>query len=304
MPSFSCTVENVPQELRLDRYIAEYLKLLTRSQIKPRNLIARINGKQVKISRAVQERDIIELQWDEALPSELIPENIPLNILYEDERVVVINKAQGMVVHPGAGNRTGTLANALLYRRFTSNFVSDIEEGIGSIESFRPGIVHRLDKDTSGVLIAAYDNDALTFLSDQFKSRKVRKIYAAIVQGIPQSEGIINTFITRDSRNRKKFTVSTNKGKHALTHYKVIRSYGNYSLLLLRPKTGRTHQLRVHLRSIGHPIIGDPIYGNSDSHTLMLHAKSLTLLLPGKRETSTFTTRLPSRFKELLCSLW
>jgi 23S rRNA pseudouridine1911/1915/1917 synthase len=303
MPSFSCVAEDVSPEMRLDRFVAEKLKLLARSQVKARRLIARVNGKPVKISRIVQNGDCLELSWDEAAPSGLTPEDIPLETLYEDNRVIVINKQQGLVVHPGAGNARGTVANALLYRRLASG-------GMQAGGAFRPGIVHRLDKDTSGVLIAAYDDDALAFLSDQFKNRKTRKLYAAMVQGVPKAaSGVIEGNIARDSHNRKRFSVSPDKGKAALTYYKIIRSWerppgadgGGYgkpcALLLLRPKTGRTHQLRVHLRHIGHPILGDPIYGAPDPHmSLMLHAKSLSIILPGETGMRTFKTPLPERF--------
>ncbi|MDR2071261.1 MAG: RluA family pseudouridine synthase, partial [Treponema sp.] len=294
--------ENVPQGLRLDRYVAEYLRLLSRSQIKAKNLAARINGKSVKISRRVKAGDLLELSWAEAGPADILPENLPLEVIYEDGRVVVINKAQGMVVHPGAGNHTGTLANALLYRRLERG-----REG----EGFRPGIVHRLDKDTSGVIIAAYDDEALAFLAEQFKARKTRKIYAALVTGIPpEHEGVIETFIARDSRDRKKFAVSPDTGKAARTGYRVVRAWKGYSLLLLRPRTGRTHQLRVHLKHLGCPILGDPLYGKPDIRfpraALMLHARSLSLVIPGPSgrtamgEYKTFRTPLPGRFRELL----
>jgi 23S rRNA pseudouridine1911/1915/1917 synthase len=300
MPSYSGAVEeDIPQGFRLDRYVAEHLKLLSRSQLKTRALEVRLNGKPVKLSRPVKGGDALELCWALPEPADLIPEDIPLEILYEDERVVVVNKAQGMVVHPGAGNRTGTLANALLYRR-------RLRGGAG--EGFRPGIVHRLDKDTSGVIIAAYHEEALAFLADQFKARKVRKVYAALVRGSPKDrEGIIETRISRDSRDRKRFDVSGEKGKIAVTAYRVVRSWGNYSLLLLRPKTGRTHQLRVHLRYLGCPILGDPVYGSPDPFfrgaSLMLHAKRLSLILPETLELKTFKTPLPSRFRDLIGAL-
>jgi 23S rRNA pseudouridine1911/1915/1917 synthase len=163
--------------------------------------------------------------------------------------------------------------------------------------------VHRLDKDTSGVIIAAYDDEALAFLSDQFKTRQVRKTYAALVKGVPpEKEGLIETYITRDSRDRKKFSVSQDKGKAAGTRYRLIRAWDGYALLLLRPRTGRTHQLRVHLRYLGCPILGDPLYGNRDPDfsgaTLMLHAKALSLTLPGDG-CRTFRTPLPQRFLDM-----
>jgi 23S rRNA pseudouridine1911/1915/1917 synthase len=287
--------------IRLDRYVAERLRLLSRSQIKAKKLSARVNGKAVKISRLVKIGDRLDLTWAEAEPVDLIAENLPLDVVYEDNRVVVINKAHGMVVHPGAGNPAGTLANALLFRRR--------ERGLAG-EGFRPGIVHRLDKDTSGVIIAAYDDEALAFLADQFKTRRVRKIYAALVSGIPRKPaGRIETRITRDRRNRTQFTVSPDTGKTACTRYRVIRAWNGYSLLLLRPRTGRTHQLRVHLRYLGCPILGDPMYGKPDGRfpqaALMLHAKTLSLIIPGppgrtaSGEGKTFRTSLPERFREI-----
>jgi 23S rRNA pseudouridine1911/1915/1917 synthase len=288
--------ENAVSGLRLDRYVSEILRLLSRSQIKARGLSAKINGKPVKISRSVKQGDILELCWEDESPQYIIPQDIPLNIVYEDERCIVVNKAQGMVVHPGAGNRQGTLANALYFRRLKKNE--------SQAAGLRPGIVHRLDKETSGLIIAAYDDDAHAFLAQQFKDRKVIKKYAAIVQGTPKEKtGRIETFIARDPRNRKCFTVS-NAGKTAVTFYKVIKTMQNYSLVMLRPKTGRTHQLRVHLKHIGHPILGDPVYGYPDKNfpkaALMLHSKTLAIILPGETEQRIFSSNLPERFTEII----
>jgi 23S rRNA pseudouridine1911/1915/1917 synthase len=289
---------------RLDVYIAEHLRLMRRSQIKARRLRAQVNGKNVKISRLVKNGDEIYLSWEQSPPLMLSPEYIPLDIVYEDQRVIVINKAQGLVVHPGAGNAGGTLANALLWHiRQKRGGLFDAS----GMPSQRPFIVHRLDKDTSGLLIAAWDACALSFLADQFRARTVRKIYAAVVKGRPPLErGVIRTNIVRDKRDRKRFTVSEDGGKSALTYYQVMRSVGNCSLLQLRPRTGRTHQLRVHLRSIGCPILGDPLYGGQGASggtprpTLALHAKSLELTLPSGGLRSRFVTKLPARFKKLL----
>jgi 23S rRNA pseudouridine1911/1915/1917 synthase len=305
MPSFSCRVgEDLRGTPRLDRYVAEELKLLRRSQIKAKKLRARLNGREVKISRPLKAGDLLELSWNAPDPADLIPEALPLTILYEDDRVVVINKAQGMVVHPGAGNPSGTLANALLYRRLHRGGGEEPLPAAG----FRPGIVHRLDKDTSGVIIAAYDDEALAFLADQFKNRQVRKTYAALVRGLPpQKEGRIEGRVTRDIRDRKKFTLSEEKGKPALTFYRVLRAWPGYSLVALRPRTGRTHQLRLHLRSLGCPILGDPLYGSADPRfpgaTLALHAQSLSLVLPGQERDHTFKAPLPSHFRDLLGKL-
>jgi len=321
MPSFSCTIEDeLPSGLRLDRYIAEQLKILSRSQIKVRKLKAKLNGKPVKISRVLKAGDSLELSWQEAESPFLIPQDIPLDVIYEDSRVIVVNKAQGMVVHPGAGNWQGTLANALLCRKLINaaknpsigNF-NVMNQKDSAAETWpnmkhpglRPGIVHRLDKDTSGVIIAAWDGETQTFLSEQFKSRKVRKGYAALVQGCPKDKlGCIDTRIIRSRRDRKTFVVSDKEGRTSLTYFKLVRSYGNYSLLLLRPKTGRTHQLRVHLKYLGTPILGDALYGRPDSvfpkATLMLHSKSLSLVLPGEKEKKKFRAQLPLRFLEVM----
>jgi len=320
MPSFSCTVEYcTPPGLRLDRYVAEHLKILSRSQINARNLEARLDEKIVKNSRLLRGGEHLELSWAEAECPFLIPENLPLDVLYEDNRVIVVNKAQGMVVHPGAGNRQGTLANALLYRKLNKGagfFVNtdhtetaeyaEASAAVTESVGLRPGIVHRLDKDTSGVIIAAWDDEALAFLSDQFKERKVRKSYAALVLGCPsETIGRIEKRITRSRRDRKLFTVSDNEGRPSLTYYKVVRTWGAYSLLLLRPKTGRTHQIRVHLKHLGNPVLGDPLYGRSSppgdprfkNASLMLHAKRLSLVLPGHSNPVTFKAQFPPRFK-------
>jgi len=301
MPCLSHTVEEqFPQPVRLDRYVSETLRLLSRSQIKARFLTAKINGKDVKNSRIVKQGDILELHWQDSPPVHIIPQDIPLEIIYEDENCIVVNKAQGMVVHPGAGNRQDTLANALYFRRLSrSGKVSDEDTG-----NVRPGIVHRLDKDTSGIIIAAFNEEAHAFLAQQFKARSSRKTYMAIVKGTPEEiKGRIETYIARDPRNRKKFTVSAN-GRNAVTYYKVVNSWHTHSLLLLRPRTGRTHQLRVHLRHIGHPILGDPIYGNADKlfpdASLMLHSKSLAIVLPGETEERVFSSQIPRRFTEVI----
>jgi 23S rRNA pseudouridine1911/1915/1917 synthase len=289
-------------------------------------MTARVNGREVKHSKAVKRGDRLELCWREAEPSFLVPQDIPLDVIYEDDRVVVINKAQGMVVHPGAGNRQGTLANALLFRRLRRGPGGNGDgasgpppgserrdaggdpgtgqcRGIGG-ESLRPGIVHRLDKDTSGVMIAAWDDGALSFLAEQFRDRRVKKIYAAMVQGVPkESAGRLRTLICRDRRNRKRFTVDGERGKMAVTLYRVLRSWPSCSLVLLRPGTGRTHQIRVHMRYLGHPVIGDLIYGFAGSPFsgagLMLHARSLSLVLPGHAGPECFRAPLPERFRLL-----
>ncbi|MCL2191376.1 MAG: RluA family pseudouridine synthase [Treponema sp.] len=304
MPSFACAVSGAPHGgLRLDRYVAENLRLLSRSQIKARGLGARVNGREARVSHPVRNGDRLELSWMEPDPANLVPEDIPLDIMYEDDRAVVVNKPQGMVVHPGAGNWRGTLANALYHRRLGLG-------GSPETGGLRPGIVHRLDKDTSGVMVAAYDDEALAFLAGQFKSGKAGKKYVAIVCGVPRERrGRVETFIARDPKNRKRFAVA-GRGRAALTLYSVLRAWQRHSLVLLRPRTGRTHQLRVHMRHLGHPIVGDPIYGFSDpmfpGAGLMLHARSLAIVMPGggfgERPPGEciFKAPLPRRFGEMI----
>jgi len=300
MPSFFHIIEEQTDPLlRLDRYICENLCLLSRSQIKARDLKARVNGKDVKLSRRIKHGETLELSWEDAPPLNIVPEDISLEVVYEDERCVVVNKAQGMVVHPGAGNKQGTMANALCFRKLHSGNET-------AVAGLRPGIVHRLDKDTSGIIIAAYDDEAHAFLAQQFKTRNVKKTYIAIICGTPkEKKGRIETNIARDPRDRKRFIVS-HTGRSALTFYKVIKSWQNYSLVFLRPRTGRTHQLRVHMRHLGFPILGDPVYGFKEKHfpdaSLMLHSKSLEITLPNET-TRVFSSPLPQRIKEIINKL-
>jgi 23S rRNA pseudouridine1911/1915/1917 synthase len=292
--------------LRLDRYIAEKLKLLSRSQIKVRNLSAAVNEKKAKISFPVKTGDRLELNWEEENTTDLTPENIPLDILYEDGRVIVINKAQGMVVHPACGNWNGTLANALLWHLRQSGLRGTAYPPPGAL---RPFIVHRLDKDTSGLIIATFNLEAQTFLQNQFKARHVSKTYIALTRGAPRDErGLIKNYITRDKKTRKYFTVSDDKGKYAITRWRVLKTFmlagSSYSLIKLKPATGRTHQLRVHLKHLGCPVLGDPLYGDKDKNfpraTLMLHAARLKIQLPGDTEKTIFRCPLPPRFKPFI----
>ena len=294
--------EQIQQGLRLDRFVSENMGLLSRSQIKARNLKAKINGKDVKLSRIVKQGDYLDLNWDIAQPEYITPEDIPLDIVWEDERCIVVNKAQGMVVHPAAGNRRGTLANALYF--IMLNKYPGQKDNCDYKINMRPGIVHRLDKETSGIIISALDDEAHAFLSQQFKDRKVKKNYLAIICGTPKERtGRIETCITRDIRNRKRFTAAP-QGKQAISYYKVLKSWSYYSLVMLRPRTGRTHQLRVHMKHIGHPILGDPVYGCNDKNfpnaSLMLHSKSLVITLPGEKNERAFSSSIPERFTAVI----
>lgn len=307
MTSFEGIVEG-PGEIRLDVYVAETLGLLTRSQLKARLQAASVNGKPAKPSRILREGDRLSLSWEEEPPAGLEPEDIPLAVLYEDERVIVVDKAQGMVTHPAQGNWTGTLANALAGRSSARGGAAGTVAEVPGAGPDRAGIVHRLDKDTSGLLIAAKDAEAQEFLSAQFRDRRVLKEYLAISsRPLPAPAGRVEGRMGRDPRDRKRFAPLETGGKTAVTDWKVLERYGPYSLVALRPRTGRTHQLRVHMKALGCPILGDPLYGRGDPRfpeaTLMLHARRLRILLPGRTEPSTFTAEVPERFRVVLAAL-
>jgi 23S rRNA pseudouridine1911/1915/1917 synthase len=291
--------EQVPPGTRLDSYIADTLRLFTRSQARRRIRKLLVNGQPAKLSRRVQPGDLLELEYLDAPQIELLPEAIPLDILFEDANVLVIQKPQGLVVHPAAGNWTGTLVNALLHH------CARLEELFPG-EELRPGIVHRLDKDTSGLIIAAKNLESRDFLARQFRERRVGKQYVAIVRGEPpEQRGLIESRIVRDRKYRKRFRTlrSGNAGKRAVTLYRVLKRRSGHALLSLRPRTGRTHQLRVHLASLGCPVVGDGLYGGGASAPLLLHSYRLRICLPGEREPRTFRSPLPPRFREFWSSL-
>jgi 23S rRNA pseudouridine1911/1915/1917 synthase len=286
------------ENIRIDKYIADYLKIMKRSQLKTRKAEIRINHRPAKLSSHVQPGDLIEVYYDEIIASELMGEDIPLDIIFENDSVIVVNKQQGMVVHPGKGNSSGTLVHALIHH------CSELDTSFQA-ETQRPGIVHRLDKDTSGVIIAAKNPEALEYLSNQFKKRTAKKKYIAIVKGeLQRYSGTISFPIGRDPKNRKKFAHIKEGGKEALTEYRSLRHLKGYTLLQLTPKTGRTHQLRVHMSNAGNPILGDPVYSRKDKRlpnaSLMLHAFLLQIQLPGEKGKRTFRAALPKRFRDII----
>ncbi len=285
---------------RADRYISEALGLLTRSQIKARKAVIEVNGRPAKPSRPLALGDRLVICWTEEPSPGLVAEDLPLDILFEDEHVLVVNKARGMVTHPGAGNHCGTFANAVLGRRAAS-------QDRGS-EALRGGIVHRLDKDTSGVIIVAKDGTTQAFLAAQFKDRTTRKDYLAITSGCPSSDsGRIEDRLGRDHRDRKRFARVAEGGRVAVTDWRVVSRLDGFALVHLRPRTGRTHQLRVHLAGLGTPVVGDPIYGRRDDRLgdigLMLHAWKLSICLPGAAGAAHFRAPLPAHFARLLRTL-
>ena len=291
---------------RLDKYMASLPNGMNRSKLKSGVSEILVNGKKAKLSQKVKALDQIDIQWEDNVPDDITPENIPLDIVFENENVTVVNKAQGMVTHPACGNWEGTLVNALLYH-WGRESISQIKEGDDAevLKARRPGIVHRLDKDTSGLIITAKNRDAEEWLSSQFKDRFVQKEYILITSGVPKErKGDIRTQIIRDPKNRHRFKAVTdsNEGKYARTIYHVIASYGHYSLIRVRIKTGRTHQIRVHMKYLGCPILGDVIYGHEDKvfpkATLMQHSFCMKIRLPGEKTYSTFRTKTPERFIE------
>lgn len=280
---------------RLDKALAD-LTELSRSQaneaIKAGTVL--VNGKSAKANYAVKEGDVITYELPEEEVLEYKAEDIPLDIIYEDADVAVVNKPQGMVVHPSAGHTSGTLVNALMYH------VKDLSSINGVV---RPGIVHRIDKDTSGLLMIAKNDKAHNALAAELKDKKSLRKYVAIVHGnLPNDRGVIEAPIGRSDKDRKKQAV-TAKGKPAVTRFTVLERFGNYTLVELQLETGRTHQIRVHMAYIGHPVAGDPLYGPRKTlkgHGQFLHAKTLGFTHPTTGELVEFTAEDPAIFKETL----
>jgi 23S rRNA pseudouridine1911/1915/1917 synthase len=289
--------------LRLDHYLTRKGVSLSRSRIQKliENGRVTINGQQVKPSYRVHVKDRVRLDLPLPTPVEIEPEAIPLEIVYEDADLLVVNKAAGMVSHPAPGNRRGTLVHALLHH------CRDLS-GIGGKE--RPGLVHRLDKETSGLLVVAKTEKAHRSLAAQFKAHSVTRRYLALVHGIPKKRrGTIDLSIGRDMRERKKFSSRTTRPRHALTEYEVLEQFHEFSLLAVRPKTGRTHQIRVHLSSLGHPVVGDKVYGTRKKKTLekelpvsrqMLHAERLGFDHPQTGKHLEYIAPVPSDMQGVL----
>ncbi len=293
-------VDSNHQALRLDVFLSENQKEFSRSHLK--KLIEQgyisVNNFRAQAKYKVKTGDKIILNIHLPSPSEIEAEPIPLKIIFEDEVMLVVNKPAGMVVHPAPGHAKGTLVNALL------SHCSDLS-GIGGIE--RPGIVHRLDKDTSGVVLIAKNEVAHRFLANQFKNREIKKVYLALVRGIVKpASGIIESSIGRHKTNRKKMTATLNQGRQAETRYEVLETLGHFSYLRLFPKTGRTHQIRVHLDSIHHPILGDKLYGGKIAEPLLniprqaLHAHRIEINHPINKKPLFFEAPVPSDIQNYL----
>ena len=289
------------ENVRLDAYIAQKCENLSRTMIQ--KLIEDgeilVNGQEKKISYKTKQGDVIEIHIPEAKEINLKAQDIPLDVVYEDDDIIVVNKPKGMVVHPANGNPDGTLVNAVM------SLCKGSLSGIGG--EIRPGIVHRLDKDTSGLIIIAKNDVAHINLSKQIKDRRVKKIYIALVKGnVSENEATVNMPIGRSTKDRKKMAVRKD-GKKAITHFKVLKRYGKYTLLELKIDTGRTHQIRVHMAEIGHPVVGDMIYSNGKNEFgiegQMLHAKSLDFQHPVTGKQIHLEAELPKYFEEILSKL-
>ncbi len=290
-------VHKESENKRIDKYLSEVLNGKSRSYIQ--GLIEKenikVNNKNIKSNYKLKENDEILISMPEAIELEVVAEDIPLDILYEDNDVIVINKPQGMVVHPAPGNYTKTLVNALLYH------CKDLSTINGVI---RPGIVHRIDKDTTGVLVVAKNDEAHNFLSSQLQNHSMKREYIALVEGrLKEDTGTINKPIGRNKRDRLKMGI-VDDGKRAVTHYEVLERYKNTTLIKCVLETGRTHQIRVHMASIGHPLVGDEVYGFKKQRFKLkgqvLHAKTLGFIHPKTKEYMEFTTDLPKYYNDLI----
>ena len=259
-----------------------------------------VNGRPVKASYKAAEGDTISFEVPEAVEPEIVPEDIPLDILYEDHDVILVNKPKGMVVHPAAGHYTGTLVNALMYH------CKEDLSGINGV--LRPGIVHRIDMDTTGVIIACKNDLAHNSIAAQLKEHSITRRYQAIVHGVlKDDEGVIDAPIGRSPKDRKKMAINYNNGKSAVTHYRVIARFKDFTHIECRLETGRTHQIRVHMASIGHPLLGDAVYGPAKCPYKLqgqtLHAGILGFVHPRTGEYMEFSAPLPEYFEELLRKL-
>ncbi|HHW23803.1 MAG TPA: RluA family pseudouridine synthase [Clostridiaceae bacterium] len=292
-------VDYSEEGIRLDSFIASRMESLTRSHIQKliEEGMITVNGASAKSSTKTKPGMVIVVTVPEARPLAVVAQDIPLDIVFEDESIIVINKPKNLVVHPAAGNQEGTLVNALLHHCRDS--LSDINGVI------RPGIVHRIDKDTTGLLVIAKSNEAHLSLSEQLKNHQIRRTYEAIVDGRMETDsGKISAPIGRHPVNRKKMAVNIRNGKPAVTHFRVLERFKAHTYIRCELETGRTHQIRVHMSYIGHPVTGDEVYGKkcrlADTEGQVLHARYLKLKHPVSNEEMVFEAPLPAYFTDLL----
>ena len=288
--------------VRIDRFLAEQLPDISRSYIQ--KLIKEkqiyVNGQPVKANYKTETQDEIKIHIPELTEPDIVPENIPLDILYEDHDILIVNKPKGMVVHPAAGHYSGTLVNALMY------YCKDDLSGINGV--MRPGIVHRIDMDTTGSLLVCKNDIAHQKMADQLKEHHIKRIYHAIVHGvIKEDEGTVDGPIGRHPIDRKKMSINYKNGKTAVTHYRVLQRFSNYTYVECQLETGRTHQIRVHMASIHHPLLGDSVYGPAKCPFKLqgqtLHAKILGIHHPVTGEYLEIDAPLPQYFSDLLIKL-
>ena len=298
MDNFEIIAEESDINKRIDVFLSKNLESFSRSYIQ--DLIkkgkATIGGKTIKANNRLREGDIVALAIPKPEPLEILPENIPLDIVYEDNDVILVNKPKGMVVHPAAGHYSGTLVNALLYH------CKDNLSGINGV--LRPGIVHRIDMDTTGIIIVCKNDNAHQHIAKQLAEHSITRKYVAIVSGnIKEDEGVVDAAIARSKNDRKKMTVDKD-GKRAVTHFKVLERLNNYTYIECVLETGRTHQIRVHMSYLHHPLLGDEVYSNKKENTKLkgqcLHAKVLGFIHPSTNEYMEFEAPLPEYFKEIL----
>ena len=314
-PKFIIDSETAQQ--RLDKYLSEKYPGHTRSHLQ--QLISaghvQVNSLSVKTGYKLRIGDLVSVQFPQPEPSYLEAENIPLEIVYQDDDLLVVNKPAGLIVHPGAGHKTGTLVNALLYHCTSLSGINGV---------LRPGIVHRLDRFTSGLMVVAKNDQSHVFLTRQFETREIIRVYYALIWGVPaKASGQIDTMIDRSHRDRKKMSVSAERGRQAITNYEVLDEFQYFSLLKLSLMTGRTHQIRVHLNHINHPVFGDPEYNGRISqlnrlpsnrqkyvsHILKkisrqaLHARELSFIHPSSHQRMSFDSELPEDIAQTIIAL-
>ncbi len=299
MEVFRFEISEELEEERIDKCLAALMDSLSRSFIQKliKEEQVTVNGSIVKGSYRVKAEDIVEFHLPDAQTPAIVPEDIPLDILYEDSDVIVVNKPKGMVVHPAAGHYSGTLVNALLHH------CADELSGINGI--MRPGIVHRIDRDTTGSIIACKNDAAHQSLADQLKEHSVNRTYRAICFGIiKEDEGTIDRPIGRHQTDRKKMAINEKNGKQAITHYHVLERFHNFTFIECKLETGRTHQIRVHMASIGHPLLGDSVYSNREmpyrTEGQTLHAMTLGFIHPKTGEYIETSAPLPAYFERIL----
>ncbi|MDW5300574.1 MAG: RluA family pseudouridine synthase [Sedimentibacter sp.] len=283
---------------RIDVYISGQLQDMSRNSVQ--KLITderiKVNGKNIKANYKTKKNDLIQINMPEPELLDVVAENIDIEIVYEDDDLAVINKPQGMVVHPAPGHHSGTLVNGLMYHLTNLSSINGV---------MRPGIVHRLDKNTSGLMLVAKNDKSHNFLAACLKEHSIDRIYYALVEGnVKDDSGVIDAPLGRSDKDRKKRTVTTKNSKNAVTNYWVLNRYGNYTLLKLKLETGRTHQIRVHMKYIGHPVVGDDVYGiKSNKFGLqgqLLHSKTVGFIHPTKKEYMEFDSELPDYFEKVL----